>query len=295
MIPFSAASSWARSGTAGDRGSQHGGGSQRGGAPKHKTSECSDSDGDESNVGTETATFSPVPRSQLSTVVVLGADGNLASKKILPTLFKLWKRRMVPRDTIIIGYARKEMTNEQFRKQVFRSIYDPRQPQTERKEFQERCHYAYGGFGDVDSIRGLTTLATTLEAKRVTERRAAARAKGAKAEDVALEASNDLLVRMYYMAVPPFLYADICGALRACRAEALAAAPTDGSPAATWPVERFVLEKPFGRDTASCAALFGQLSMISEEETFRIDHYLGKELVRAPALDPKAEPRSHVA
>ena len=116
-----------------------------------------------------------------------------------------------------------------------------------------------------------------------------------KAEDVALEASNDLLVRMYYMAVPPFLYADICGALRACRAEALAAAPTDGSPAATWPVERFVQEKPFGRDTASCAALFGQLSMVSEEETFRIDHYLGKELVRAPALDPKAEPRRHAA
>ena len=100
---------------------------------KAPTEDCSDSDGDESHIGADTASYTPVPRSQLSTVVVFGADGNLATKKILPTLFKLWKRRMVPRDIIVIGFARATLTTEQFRKQVFRSIYDPRQTQTERK------------------------------------------------------------------------------------------------------------------------------------------------------------------
>ncbi|KAL1499475.1 hypothetical protein AB1Y20_011678 [Prymnesium parvum] len=259
MIPFSAASvrknaSWS--------------------ASKHKTptEDCSDSDGDESRIGTDSSTYSPVPRGQFSTAVVFGSDGNLASKKILPTLFKLWKRRMVPRDLLVVGYARAPLTTEQFRKQVFRSIYDPRQPQAERKEFQARCFYASGPFGDLEATRGLVRLLRALEARRVEERSVT----GASKE--AADAANET-VRLYYMAVPPFLYADICSALRTCRAEAFDAAPADADKDALWPVERFVLEKPFGRDSASCAALFSQLSMVSEEETFRIDHYLGKELV----------------
>ena len=68
------------------------------------------------------------------------------------------------------------------------------------------------------------------------------------------------------MAVPPFLYASICGCIRA------------GTPAATIVrySERFVLEKPFGRDSESCAQLNRQLSMLKENETYRIDHYLGE-------------------
>ena len=71
----------------------------------------------------------------LTTICVFGADGNLASKKILPTLFQLWKQKLVPRDLLIFGYARVEMSTEQWRKQVFRCIYTPTQPQDERKAF----------------------------------------------------------------------------------------------------------------------------------------------------------------
>lgn len=260
MIPFSAASSSARRPGVGSVGHR---------AP---TEDCSDSDGDDSRVGEERAVFSPVPCGQLSTIVVFGADGNLAKKKILPTIFKLWKTKMVPRDLLVIGFARSAMSTAEFRKLVFKCIYDPRQTNLERKEFQGCCHYASGQFNDVDAIRGLTTLAEQEEERR-------AKTRGAP--------SDARTVRMYYMAVPPFLYADICFALRACRAErtgsgadaVLTASQPPIGPALGWPVERFVLEKPFGRDTESCAALFAQLSMLSEEEIYRIDHYLGKELV----------------
>merc|ERR1719453_1055706 len=80
------------------------------------------------------------------------------------------------------------------------------------------------------------------------------------------------------MAVPPFLYASICASLRAFTGPAgLAGQPLGPNGVRT--VERFVLEKPFGRDTESCAQLTRELSMLREDEIYRIDHYLGKELV----------------
>ena len=94
---------------------------------------------------------------------------------------------------------------------------------------------------------------------------------------------------MYYMAVPPFLYAGLCSCLRSRAASAAVSLGCESladcvgvGPAPQLRVktsERFVLEKPFGRDTASCAKMVRELSMLSEDEIYRIDHYLGKELV----------------
>ena len=73
---------------------------------------------------------------------------------------------------------------------------------------------------------------------------------------------------MYYMAVPPFLYARICRSL------------AQGGLRSETGRDRFVLEKPFGRDAQSCASLCRELaSLLREDEAYRIDHYLGKELV----------------
>ena len=75
-------------------------------------------------------------------------------------------------------------------------------------------------------------------------------------------------VRVYYMAVPPFLYSRICRSLQA------------GGMRQQTGRDRFVLEKPFGRDAQSCASLCRELaSLLREDEAYRIDHYLGKELV----------------
>ena len=58
---------------------------------------------------------------QFSSIVLFGADGNLATKKTFPTLFALWRKKLLPRDIVIVGYAREVMSTEEFRKNVVRS------------------------------------------------------------------------------------------------------------------------------------------------------------------------------
>jgi len=102
-------------------------------------------------------------------------------------------------------------------------------------------------------------------------------------------------VRAFYLAVPPFLYPSIA---KCCRESGLvrrqyagSSAPSSGIASgvlaaagmAATPenmMDRFVLEKPFGKDTASCAELCSAISdTLGESQLYRIDHYLGKELV----------------
>lgn len=221
-------------------------------------------------MGDEASGFTPISRTLLASICVFGADGNLASKKILPTIFNLWKRRLMPRDLLIFGYARAQMTTEQFRKTVFRCIYNPTQPQSDRKEFLQRCHYVYGQFDDNAAIAELQQAMEHAELQRLKERMSSG---GSASTSSTAEPTKTEQVRMYYMAVPPFLYASICGALRS-RSDS-GSSPSGGGGASDGSsisgggggsaaqaelaamgvrtVERFVLEKPFGRDTESCA------------------------------------------
>ena len=300
---------------------------QRPPSPKAKSKdECSDSDddGSECSEGTK-AIVSPISTDLLASIVIFGADGDLARKKILPTLFNLWRRRLLPRDTLIFGYARAALDDEQFRKLVFTCIYNPSQPQGERKEFLQRCHYQAGQFGDHATVGQLLARLTHEETLRFRARRNAV-VPLASLPAPGQEAEQRPQVRMYYMAVPPFLYAQICGALRgsgeqssrssgqaspggrtsfrltgsttnSSRAEGTSSSRADVSDAGAteaagaadveddeeeWIAteERFVLEKPFGRDSATCTALTRELAThLPENEIYRIDHYLGKEMV----------------
>ena len=241
--------------------------------------------------------LSPVPRNQLTSIVVFGADGNLARKKLLPTLYLLWRRRLLPRDMLVFGFARPadaggELTcTDDFREWLLKLLepHRPTPPTSPRGskedeenrdghqpgEFVTRCHFATGQFGDVNATRELLSLIACEERKRASLRRSGLRwlqmsKKGGEGdgggEGVVVPAA-----RMYYLSVPPFLYAQICAGLADARA---------GAPSATESVqEQFVLEKPFGRCLATCTQLMSQLSMLKASETFYIDHYLGKELV----------------
>ena len=106
------------------RNSVRAGSSQRLTPTVEKNSD-SDDDGSASTTSEDHAAFSPVPRDMLATIVILGADGNLSSKKILPTLYSLWRRRLLPRDVLVVGFARQDWTSERFRKHVFKCIYHP--------------------------------------------------------------------------------------------------------------------------------------------------------------------------
>ena len=193
-----------------------------------------------------------------TSIVLFGADGNLATKKTYPTLFALWRKRLLPADVIIVGYARAEVGVEAFRKRIYKAVYDSAHAQRERTSFLERCHYVSGQFDDAAHVRD--RLRPALEGLE-----AAQAAPGRRGRGGAAAADR---VRVYYMAVPPFLYASICRSLRG------------GGLRGGGTADRFVLEKPFGRDLASCRALCSELgALLREDEAYRIDHYLGKELV----------------
>ena len=143
---------------------------QQGQQRRAPTEDNSDSDDDGSEMGEDGSSYTLLPKGILASVCIFGADGNLASKKILPTLFTLWKRKLVPRDILIFGYARADMDSEKFRKQVFRCIYNPTEAQTERKEFLKCCHYVGGQFDDEACISNLLVQMQAEELRRLNAR-----------------------------------------------------------------------------------------------------------------------------
>ena len=72
---------------------------------------------------------------QFSSIVLFGADGNLATKKTFPTLFALWRKKLLPRDIVIVGYAREAMDTETFRKNIVRS----RRPAVPSRRRRDSC------------------------------------------------------------------------------------------------------------------------------------------------------------
>ena len=213
-----------------------------------------------------------------TTIVLFGADGNLATKKTFPTLFALWRKQLLPRSTLVVGYARDDMTLDQFRRIVYKSVYSSAHSQSERTSFLERCHYVAGQFDDAEHFR--SRLKPTVEALE-------------KQRDESLSVrSVEANLRVYYLAVPPFLYASICTALRDANVREpdhhhhhfRGGGDDDGyffrKNNLPKTHHRYVLEKPFGRDLKSCRDLCEALGeVVREDEAYRIDHYLGKELV----------------
>lgn len=184
-------------------------------------------------------------------IVVVGASGDLARKKVIPALFGLYCQGYLPARFCIIGFARTALTDETFRARIESNLtcrYTPAQECGERMgEFLGRCHYVPGQYGSVDSYLDLFQRMQELECDG-----------GAN--------------RIFYMSVPPFLFMEVA------RAMANAGLVTCGDQQA-W--SRAVIEKPFGRDRASSDELVASLSQVfSEEQTYRIDHYLGKEVIQ---------------
>ncbi len=184
------------------------------------------------------------------TLVVMGASGDLARTKIYPSLFSLYCQGLLPPDFSIYGFARSNFDASAFRASIAEKLtcrYAPAESCKDRiTEFLARCFYVSGSYNASDSFLDLY---------------AAIRAGSHESERV-----------VFYMAIPPFLFSSVAHAI------ADAGLVRCGSHD-TWP--RVVIEKPFGRDRRTSDALSADLAQIfPESQTFRIDHYLGKEVVQ---------------
>ncbi|XP_034696519.1 glucose-6-phosphate 1-dehydrogenase, chloroplastic isoform X2 [Vitis riparia] len=179
-------------------------------------------------------------------ITVVGASGDLAKKKIFPALFALFYEDCLPEHFTVFGYARSKMTDAELRNMVSKTLtcrIDKRENCGEKMEqFLKRCFYHSGQYDSEDNFTELDKKLKEHEAGRV---------------------SN----RLFYLSIPPNIFID------AVKCASLSASSANG-----W--TRVIVEKPFGRDSESSAALTNSLKQyLAEDQIFRIDHYLGKELV----------------
>jgi glucose-6-phosphate 1-dehydrogenase len=178
------------------------------------------------------------------TIVIFGGSGDLTRRKLVPALFNLHLKGRLPRSTHVVGFAKDEYSQDQFRERLRGGLeeFGDRPLDAARwEEFAKRLLYVQGDF---------TAIA---DCQRVQ----------AKIRAAVGEASNML----YYLATPPAFFPTI--------AEVLGAAGM-ASEDIGW--RRVVIEKPFGSDLASAQALNHTICRTFEEhQIYRIDHYLGKE------------------
>jgi glucose-6-phosphate 1-dehydrogenase len=189
----------------------------------------------------------PVPPTALA---IFGATGDLARRKLFPALYNLAHEGQLPERFGLIGVARRDLPDDEFREWVGESIarFSRRRPDADvLRELLARMRYVASGFDDPDGYRRLGVALCELD-----------------------EEAGEPLNRIFYLSTAPAFFPVIVEHLGG--AELNQCAQSD---------VRVVIEKPFGTDLASARELNRRtLSVLSEEQVFRIDHYLGKETVQ---------------
>ena len=182
-----------------------------------------------------------------SQVVIFGASGDLALRKLLPALTSLSSKGLPRGGAHIVGVSRRKKSSESYRSEIRATLSD-----RERSAFDALASRVDYVPGDVSVDADLQRLRQHLDALP----------GGSEAG------------RLYYLSLKPSLFATAVTQL--ARAGLIDRARHDGTP---W--RRVIIEKPFGHDLTSAHALNHDLhETLAEEQIYRIDHYLGKETVQ---------------
>ena len=187
-------------------------------------------------------------------MVIFGASGDLTSRKLVPALYYLYRHQMLPEGFSVIGGARSCFSDEEFRDMMQAAVrkYLKVPPDDEHflESFLQGVFYICGNFGEPADYAPLTKRLDELDKQRGTQ-------------------GN----RLFYMSTPPSFFGPIVKNL----GESGLARPK--LPGRSW--TRIVIEKPFGRDLESARELNRLVTRVfSEDQIYRIDHYLGKETVQ---------------
>ncbi len=184
------------------------------------------------------------------TFVIFGAAGDLTKRLLVPALYNLAAERLLPERFAVVGVARAEMSDEKFRQTMGSALREFATGKVAAKvadRLLEGFSYVQGDFNDAATYRRLCDRLTEAERDRGT--------------------AGDSL---FYLATPPDVFATVAAHL----GKAGLAREEHG-----W--RRLIVEKPFGTDLVSARELNAELlSIFSEHQVYRIDHYLGKETVQ---------------
>src|SRR4051795_8461809 len=185
-----------------------------------------------------------------TTLVIFGASGDLAKRKLLPALYNLAHEGALPERFNLIGCARSEWSDDEFReiaKEAIQKFSRRETDETVLNSLLERARYVPGSFDDASLF--------------------------AKINDIAEEEDEEAGIpfnRIFYLSVAPTFFETITEQLGKSGMNQREGAET-----------RIVVEKPFGHDLASALHLNNALlSVFDERQIYRIDHYLGKETVQ---------------
>jgi glucose-6-phosphate 1-dehydrogenase len=181
-------------------------------------------------------------------IVIFGGTGDLASRKLLPALHKLYVSGDLPDRFAIVGCARQEMNHDRFREKIKQAVGDV--DDARWKEFAACLYYHSLQFDSAESYADLAVMLKSLD------------------DDLAIGGN-----RIFYLAIPPSMYSQTATMLGQA---GLAQERLQGN---QW--SRLVVEKPFGRNLITSINLNQSLAQHwQERQIFRIDHYLAKETVQ---------------
>ncbi len=183
--------------------------------------------------------------SDSTTLVIFGASGDLVHRKLVPALFSLHQKGRLPEGFRLLGFSRTAKTDKRFRSELEEACCSGVTPPETWPEFAAAVGYQVGDPGNPDDLRALDARLRSVETP--------GRAN-----------------RLYYLATPPQVYLD------AVRGLGLV-----GMVEETRGWRRVVIEKPFGSNLATARVLNDAVHRtLSEDQVYRIDHYLGKETVQ---------------
>ena len=188
------------------------------------------------------------------TIVIFGGSGDLAHRKLLPALYNLHVDRLLPPKIAVVGVGRKEMSDD-----AYRAFAKDGVTQFSRRPIDEAAWETFAQAlcfvnMSLDDERGFATLGARLDSVE--------HAGGLTGD------------RLYYLAIPPALFAPTVKQLARSRMVARASQRPE-------PFARIIVEKPIGHDLDSARAINDALAEVfDEEQIYRIDHYLGKETVQ---------------
>jgi len=186
-------------------------------------------------------------------LVVFGINGDLATRKIIPSLWRLFEQNLLGDYFSVIGFSRGDVLNDKFKSSIASAVRNKSNSEIRDEKlsrFAELFSYHAGKFEDAAAFRALAQSIETLE-----------------------KSWGICASKLFYLAAPPSTYKPIF--------ENLAGAKLNLPCGGKQGFSRILIEKPFGTDLASAHNLQSLLSAyFKEEQIYRIDHYLFKEIVQ---------------
>lgn len=184
-----------------------------------------------------------------NTIVIFGGTGDLTHRKLIPALYNLFYEGFMPEDFAIVAVGRRPYDDEIYQKEVFQSLNEfSRSKVAENKwnKFKEKLYYKELDFTKDADYCPFNEFLDRIDKKHNTDGK-----------------------RIYYLAVAPDYFSVIVKNLKSDCMQSKKHKP------------KLVIEKPFGKDLISAKALNKEIvSAFGEENIFRIDHYLGKEMLQ---------------